>query len=82
MGSVEGSEACVRIVSTKPGERTGETIYITEDGRWWTSHDPRVAHADGRTWTLRMVPPIEVGHTCVVLGPCRGDCARRSDVGG
>lgn len=26
---------CQRIVRTRPGEGTGETLYQTEDGRWW-----------------------------------------------
>ena len=33
-------ESCVRIVEVKSGQRTGETIYVTEDGRRWTSEVP------------------------------------------
>lgn len=36
-----GRESCKRIVSTKPGHRTGETVYVTEDGRRWTSEVSR-----------------------------------------
>jgi hypothetical protein len=32
-----GSSSCQRIVRTYAGPRTGETCYITEDGRRWTS---------------------------------------------
>lgn len=32
-----GDEECQRVVLTKPGSLTGETLYLTEDGRWWTN---------------------------------------------
>ena len=30
-------EYCSRIVRTRPGQMTGETVYVTEDGHQWTS---------------------------------------------
>jgi len=27
---------CQRIIGTAPGRHTAETMYQTEDGRWWT----------------------------------------------
>ena len=31
-------EDCPRIIRTRPGAQTGETVYVTEDGRTWTTH--------------------------------------------
>ncbi len=36
-----GGQECLRIVQTKPGRLTGETLYQTEDGQWWTSEVPQ-----------------------------------------
>jgi len=45
-----GDEGCKRIVATRPGQRTGETVYLTEDGRRWTTSDiPMVSHGTGGT---------------------------------
>ena len=41
---MSSSECCVRIVRTKAGQRTGETIYVTEDGRTWTNEIPLPNH--------------------------------------
>jgi hypothetical protein len=37
---VGGTGECSRVVRTKPGQRTGETLYYTEDGRVWTDEVP------------------------------------------
>lgn len=35
-----GGESCQRIVESRPGQQTGETVYVTEDGTRWTSETP------------------------------------------
>lgn len=35
MGSSDGRGGIQRVVRVIPGERTGEEIYQTADGRWW-----------------------------------------------
>lgn len=45
-----GTDGCKRIVQTKPGARTGETLYRTEDGRWWTDEiGPMTSSGTGGT---------------------------------
>lgn len=36
-------KGCLDIVRTYPGSRTGDTIYVTEDGRHWVSEPYRVS---------------------------------------
>jgi hypothetical protein len=49
MGS---SESCIRIISVRPGQRTGESTYVTEDGRSWTSESvfdsPQLTNSGGQ----------------------------------